>query len=723
MDIQTGQKITYLQRLLPFLAWIGELRNPTTLRADLLAGLTVALVLIPQSMAYAQLAGLPAYYGLYAAFLPPIVSALFGSSRQLANGPVAVVSLMTATALQPLASTGSEGYIAYAILLALLVGLFQITLGLLRLGVLVNFLSHPVVLGFTNAAAIIIATSQLGKILGVSVEKAEHHYETVWNTVQAGLADAHMPTLAMATLAFSIMIGLRKLNPRLPGVLIAVAITTTVSWLWDYEQRQQLLPEQIASPEVRQLIQDELVLQKDIEASRQQLTIIEQRYNDALEKLGEDNPDTLSAKHANDVALSTLKQKLQQHRDDLSELKALHFELVPATGADTEILHLRGSVPAGLETSGGVWRLRAINEDQSLLVTSGGAVVGSVPSGLPAFQAPRLDWSVISQLLSAALTIALIGFMEAIAIAKNMATRTKQRLDANQELVGQGLANVVGSLFQSYPVAGSFSRSAVNISAGAVTGFSSVVTGLVVVIALLWLTPLLYHLPQATLAAVIMMAVIGLVHIAPIRHAWKAHTHDGFVAIITFVLTLALAPHLDKGILIGVGLSLGLYLYRTMQPRISVLSRYLDGNLRDIAVHPLDTCKNISVIRFDGSLYFANTGYFEDQILEKIALYPDLKFVIIDAQGINQIDATGEEMLVNLMQRLKETGIELLFARMKRQFLDTLRRTGDIEKLGDEHFFARIQNALDYAWEKLGDDHAADCPLRVSTPLEQSSNP
>lgn len=722
MDTQPGQTITYWRRLLPFMAWIGELRNPTTLRADLLAGLTVALVLIPQSMAYAQLAGLPAYFGLYAAFLPPIVSALFGSSRQLANGPVAVVSLMTATALQPLASAGSEGYIAYAILLALLVGLFQITLGLLRLGVLVSFLSHPVVLGFTNAAAIIIATSQLGKILGVSVEKAEHHYETVWNTVQAGLAEAHLPTLAMATLAFTIMIGLRKYNPRLPGVLIAVVITTTVSWFWDFEKKQQLLPEQIANPEVHQLLQDELILRRDIVESREQLTRIEQNYNETLEKLGEDNPETLGVKHVSDVAASTLEQKLQQHRDDLSELKALHFELVPATGSDTEKLYLRGSVPAGLETSGGIWRLRAIHEDQSLLVTSGGAVVGSVPSGLPAFQAPRLDWSVITQLLSAALTIALIGYMEAIAIAKNMATKTKQRLDANQELVGQGLANIVGSLFQSYAVAGSFSRSAVNISAGAITGFSSVVTGLVVVIALLWLTPLLYHLPQATLAAVIMVAVIGLVHIAPIRHAWKAHPHDGFVAIITFVLTLALAPHLDKGILIGIGLSLGLYLYRTMQPRVAVLSRYLDGSLRDIAVHPLDICKNISVIRFDGSLYFANTGYFEDQILEKIALYPDLKFVIIDAQGINEIDATGEEMLVNLKQRLEETGIELLFARMKRQFLDTLRRTGDIEELGEEHFFARIQNALDHAWEKLGDDHAADCPLRVSTPLKQADN-
>ncbi|HHJ17292.1 MAG TPA: STAS domain-containing protein [Gammaproteobacteria bacterium] len=721
MNIQQGQKPDIWQRLLPFLAWLGELRNPTTLRTDMLAGLTVALVLIPQSMAYAQLAGLPPYYGLYAAFLPPIVSALFGSSRQLATGPVAVVSLMTAAALEPLASSGSEGYVAYAILLALLVGLVQITLGVLRLGVLVNFLSHPVVLGFTNAAAIIIASSQLGKILGVSVEKAEHHYETVWNTVQAGLADAHLPTLAMATLAFVVMIGLRRLDPRIPGVLIAVVITTLISWFWGFEQRQKLTPAQIASPEVQQLFHDQLRLHRDIDAYREQLDIIQQNYDLALEEFGEDSPDTLTALHARDLAASTLQQMLQQYRDDLRELRALHFELVPGDTEKQPALYLRGSVPDGLVTQGGVWRLHDILEDHRLLVTSGGAVVGHVPRGLPAFQVPRLDWDILIQLLSAALTIALIGFMEAIAIAKNMATRTRQKLDANQELVGQGLSNFFGSLFQSYAVAGSFSRSAVNISAGAVTGFSSVITGLVVVIALLWLTPLLYHLPQATLAAVIMVAVIGLVRIAPIRHAWQAHRHDGFVAIVTFALTLLLAPHLDKGILIGVGLSLGLYLFRTMKPRVAVLSRYTDGSLRDVAVHKLKTCDNISIIRFDGSLYFANAGYFDDKILEKVALKPNLKFVIIDAEGINQIDATGEEMLVELTQRLKESGIELLVARMKRQFMETLKRTGNLERLGEGHFFPRVQNALDYAWEQLGDDHATNCPLHVSTPLEQGT--
>ena len=564
----------------PFLSWIGELRRPEVLRADLVAGVTVALVLVPQSMAYAQLAGLPVYYGLYASFLPPMVAAFFGSSRQLATGPVAVVSLMTAAALGPLASGSPEAYLAYAVLLALLVGLFQVGLGLLRLGVLVDFLSHPVVLGFTNAGAIIIATSQLSKLFGVSAPPAAHHYETVWNTLLAAVDHTHWPTFGVAVAAIVIMVILRRISPRLPAVLIAVAATTLFAWLQDF----------------------------------------------------------------------------------------------PAMG---------------------------------------GKVVGEIPQGLPPLSLPPFDFGAVTQLLATAVTISLIGFMEAISIAKAMAARTRQRLDANQELVGQGLANVCAGLFQGYPVSGSFSRSAVNISSGAMSGFSSVVTGLVVAATLLWLTPLLYYLPQATLAAVIIMAVINLVKVGPVVHAWKAQRHDGVVAAVTFVLTLLMAPELDYGILAGVGLSLGLFLYRTMRPRVAVLSRYPDGTLRDVAVHGLQTCPNIEVVRFDGQLYFANAGYFEDKVLELLATDRELRFVIVDAAGINQIDATGEEVLVHVVERLHAQGIELLVAQMKKQFMDTLRRTGVIHTLGEERFFARVEEALEHAWARLGPDHRHTCPLRM----------
>ncbi|MCU7843004.1 MAG: sulfate permease [Candidatus Thiodiazotropha sp. (ex Monitilora ramsayi)] len=558
--------------------WIGELKNKDTVRADVVAGITVALVLVPQSMAYAQLAGLPVYYGLYASFLPPMIAAFFGSSRQLATGPVAVVSLMTAAALEPLA-TSPDTYLAYAMLLALMVGLFQLFLGLFKLGVLVDFLSHPVVVGFTNAGALIIATSQLGKVFGVFAERAEHHYETVWNTILAAVEGTHFPTLMIAIMAFGIMWGIKRFYPALPGVLIAVVITTLLSWMTGFGE-------------------------------------------------------------------------------------------------------------------------------------AGGKVVGTIPDGLPPFSIPVMDVTTIWSLIPTAITISLIGFMEAISIAKAMAAQTRQRLNANQELIGQGLSNVFSGVFSGYPVSGSFSRSAVNINAGAITGFSSIVTGAVVGITLIFLTPLLFHLPQATLAAVIIMAVINLIKIEPIIHAWKAQPHDAIVAVVTFVLTLVFAPHLDKGIIIGVLLSLGLFLWRTMRPRFAQLSRYEDGTMRDIRVHPLPTSPVISVVRFDGSLYFASAGYFETKMLGIVASNPDLKYIILDGEGINQIDATGEEVLHHLWERLQAQGITLVVARMKKQFMDTIRRTGLREKMGD-NFYSRIGLALNYVWNQLGDTYDREtCPLR-----------
>jgi SulP family sulfate permease len=348
----------------------------------------------------------------------------------------------------------------------------------------------------------------------------------------------------------------------------------------------------------------------------------------------------------------------------------------------------------------------------------GGKVVGTVPAGVTMPGVPTgLSWDVLVQLITTAVIISIIGFMEAISIAKAMAARTRQRLDPNQELIGQGLGNLVSGIFQGYAVSGSFSRSAVNINAGAVTGFSAVVTGLAVGATLLFLTPLLYHLPQATLAAVIMMAVINLVKIEPIIYAWRVQPHDGIVAIVTFGLTLIVAPHLETGIVTGVLLSLGLFLFRTMRPRISLLSRDPDGTLRDAEVRQLATCDNISLIRFDGPLFFANTGYFNDTILDRVAAKPDLKFVIIDAEGINEIDATGEEMLHELDKRLQSVGIELLIARAKKQIMDILKRTGFVDAMGTERFFRLRTHAFEYAWAQLGENHAETCPLKVAQPL------
>jgi SulP family sulfate permease len=261
------------------------------------------------------------------------------------------------------------------------------------------------------------------------------------------------------------------------------------------------------------------------------------------------------------------------------------------------------------------------------------------------------------------------------------------------------------------------------MDAGARTGFSSIVTGLVVMITLLFLTPLLYHLPQATLASIIIMAVIGLVKIKPIIHAWEAEKHDGIVAVITFILTLVMAPRLDKGILIGVVLSMGFFIYRTMRPRFAKVGRFHDGTFRDLKIHPeLSTCPHIVIIRFDMSLYYANAGYFETKVLQVFADHPNANFIILDAEGVNMLDSTGERILTQLRNRLNAAGVKFLVARMKRQFMQSMRKTGAIEIMGGESFFSRLTFALAYAWTDINCekcDNSKNCPLRVAVAKQE----
>lgn len=578
-----------LSRFFPFLKWFPL--PPGAFSADMIAGVTVALVLIPQSMAYAQLAGLPAYYGLYAAFLPGIVGALWGSSKQLATGPVAVVSLLTASALIPLIGAPDTlteqqmiaRYVPAAITMALLVGLVQFSLGFFRLGVVVSFLSHPVVVGFTNAAAIIIGLSQLNKVFGVSMERSEHFLNDIWHVAQQ-VPNTHIPTLIMGVSAFAIMWGLKRYFPKIPGVLVAVVLTTVVSWFIGFHENL------------------------------------------------------------------------------------------------------------------------------------GGKVIGVIPEGLPTFERPSLNLQELLSLLPSAIVISLVGFMEAISIAKAMAAKTKDRIDPNKELIGQGLANVVGSFTQSYPTSGSFSRSAVNLNAGAMTGMSAVITGVVVLITLLFLTPLLYHLPQSVLAAVIMMAVIGLINFRAFKHAWLSHRHDGIASLITFFATLGFAPHLDKGVMAGAGVALGLYLYRTMSPRVAILGRYQDGTFRDLKVHPdLPTDPRIIVMRFDGSLYFANVAYFEEAILGAVADFPDASYVLVMGDGINEVDASGEEVLHNLVERLEDSGVNMVFSGLKKQILDMAKRTGLYSLIGAQNIHPTEEMALEniYKWLEVEESGEQDflCPL------------
>ena len=555
-------------RFIPFLDWIGELKKPAVLKADILAGITVALVLIPQAMAYAQLAGLPPHYGLYASFLVPIVAAIFGSSRQLQNGPVAIISLMTAAALAPL-GLNVEQTVMYAALLALMAGGIQLTLGFLRLGVMVDFLSHPVVIGFTNAAALVIASMQFGKLFGIVVTPGNHLHETLWKLAIAIPKNTHMVTLFMGGGALVLLILLKRFFPKLPGILITVVITTVVAWFTGYEK-------------------------------------------------------------------------------------------------------------------------------------SGGAVVGHIPAGLPSFVWPEYNPEHVKALMLPAGMIAFLSFVEAFSIAKAVASKTRQRL-SDQEMVGKGLANLVAGVFQGYPVSGSFSRTAVAFDAGAKTGFTAVISGVVVGITLLFLTPLMYHLPIATLAAIIIIAVVGLFQIAPLLHSWKVNPHDTVVALVVFNSTIYFAPHLEKGIYIGIALSLAFYIYRTMRPHFAEVAMHEDGTYGDAKLFGMQTSESLALFRYDGDLYFVNAGYLEKRLVNAVADKPQLLVAMLDIEAVEQIDTTGEEMLAHMSEWFKEAGIEFYITRPKFKVVDVLKRTGLYDKIGQEHIYSRRQDALEAIQQKYGD--------------------
>ena len=592
--------MSWITKLFPFLLWIKDLSKPKTIKADIIAGVTVGFVIVPQSMAYAQLAGLGPQYGLYASFLPVLIGAIMGSSRQLSTGPVAVVSLLTAAALGEIV-TDPSSYAVYAALLALIVGLFQFSLGILRLGFVINFLSHPVVTGFTNAAAIIIGASQLPKVFGIRVINsndtdwvswcqplsfiermenvdssglhticnADQSYETIARLLEAALFYTHLPTLAMALMGVLGIVVLQRFFPRMPAILTVAVISTAASFLIDYE-------------------------------------------------------------------------------------------------------------------------------------AMGGAIVNSIDiDGLFSFKIPSFDFNAMGTLFIYAITISLIGFMEAISVAKSMAATTKQRLDVNQELIGQGLSNIASSFFQGYAVSGSFSRSAVNLTAGAVTGFSSVVTAIIVGLTILWLTPLLYHLPQATLAAIILMSVVNLIHFSPLRHAWKVEKHDGWVGLLTFIMTLIFAPHLENGIAFGIIMSLGLFLYRTMEPNFTELSVQKGSIIASRFVDDTTEVSNaVKIAKWSGSLYFANAAYFETKLLELISNNKELKYIIVDVASIVQVDASGEQVLRNLVESCSDSGVEILFARTDRLEAE-LYRSGFKKRFGENRFFDLRADALKHVWQEL----------------------
>ena len=352
----------------------------------------------------------------------------------------------------------------------------------------------------------------------------------------------------------------------------------------------------------------------------------------------------------------------------------------------------------------------------------GGAVVGTVPKGLPTLTVPELSVKSFFKLLPTAIIISLLGFMEAIAIAKAMAAKTGQKIDANQELIGQGLGNILGSIGSSYAVSGSFSRSAVNLQAGAVSGISSVITSLVVVITLLFFTPLLYHLPQATLAAVIMMAVIGLVNVKGFIHAYKAQWYDGVISVLSFLVTLYFAPHLDKGIMVGFALSMGVFLYKSMRPVVAELSLNEDKVLKNAEHYRLKGCRHISVVRFDGALFFANASYLDEQVAKFRTIHPDLRYILLDAKGIHDMDASGEEALAMIVERLRAAKLGFAMSGVKGQVMAVMERTNLLDKIGMENLYPNTKSAIADIVTKihtntdLPEKGCENCPLTQHIP-------
>jgi sulfate permease, SulP family len=517
-----------IRRHLPFLEWIPNYKR-SDLGGDLIAGLTVTVMLIPQGMAYAMLAGLPPIVGLYASIVPLILYGLLGTSRQLAVGPVAMVSLMVAASVGAIAETGTDAYLGLAIALALVVGVMQFAMGALRLGFVVRFLSHPVISGFTSAAAIIIGLSQLKHVLGVKLHNSHFIHETL---IEAGqrVADWSWSTIALSVGAVAVLMSLRKWAPRVPGALVVVAVGTLSVWAFGLESY-------------------------------------------------------------------------------------------------------------GIKT------------------------VGAVPSGIPMPTLPSFDLEQLLALLPTALAISLVGFMESISVAKAFAARNKYKLDADQELIALGAANIGAAFFGGYPVTGGFSRTAVNAQAGARTGLASILTAVAIAIALLTITPLFAWLPNAVLAAIVIQAVIGLIDVKEVVHLWQVRRSDLAQLVVTFVATLALG--IEAGIGLGVVFSLGQVIWKSALPVVAVLGRAADGPFwrdvgRDDAVRTFD---EVAVLRLDARLYFANIGRLEAEIERAVAEAP--RHVVLDCSGMNDIDTSALAVLVQLSQTLAGRGRSLVLAAVK----------------------------------------------------------
>ena len=564
-----------IARYFPPLDW-GRSYGRATLTNDLVAAVIVTIMLIPQSLAYALLAGLPAQAGIYASIVPIILYSLFGTSRALAVGPVAVVSLMTAAAIGQVAEAGSMGYAAAALTLALLSGAMLLAMGLLRLGFVANFLSHPVIAGFITASGLLIATSQLSHILGVPA--GGHTLVEMLASLAAHLGEVHLATLVIGTLAAAFLFWVRKgLKPLL--------------------MRMGLAP----------------------------------RMADILAKAG---PVVA-------VALSTA--------------------VVWVTGLDAR----------------------------------GVAIVGAVPQGLPPLTMPDLTPDLLGTLLVPAALISIIGFVESVSVAQTLAAKKRQRIDPDQELIGLGAANLGAAFTGGYPVTGGFARSVVNFDAGAETPAAGAFTAVGLAIAALALTPLIFFLPKAVLAATIIVAVLSLVDFSILRKSWSYSKADFTAVLATILLTLGMG--VEAGVSAGVILSLALHLYKTSRPHVAEVG-LVPGtqHFRNILRHEVETDPTLLTLRVDQSLYFANARFLEDLIQDRIAEDCALRHVVLMCSAVNEIDFSALESLEAINERLKAAGITLHLSEVKGPVMDRLQRSHFLDEMSGEVFLSQYD-----AWTTL----------------------
>ena len=564
-----------LKHYLPVLQWAPKYsRDQAT--SDLVAAVIVTVMLIPQSLAYALLAGLPAQVGLYASILPLVVYAVFGTSRTLSVGPVAVVSLMTAAALAPLADMGTPEYIAGAVLIAVMSGLMLTVMGILRLGFLANFLSHPVISGFITASGIVIAASQLKHVFGI--QASGHNLWEIAGSLLASLPETNIPTLLVGVGALAFL-------------------------LWSREFLKPLLV-----------------------------------------RLGLAN-------------------------------------------RSADIITKTAPILAVVVTTLIAWWL---NLDEK-----GVRLVGEVPAGLPTFTLPSLDMAIWSQLAVSALLISVVGFVESVSVGQTLAAKRRQRIDPDQELIGLGTANLGSGLSGGMPVTGGFSRSVVNFDAGAETPAAGAYTAVGIALATLFLTPAIAWLPQATLAATIIVAVATLIDLPALGRTFRYSRTDFGAMLATIVLTLV--HSVEAGIITGVALSIGLFLYRTSRPHSAVVGRVPGTeHFRNILRHDVELCPKVTFLRVDESLYFANARFLEERVMDLVTREPELTDLVLVCPAVNLVDASALESLEAINERLTDAGVRLHLSEVKGPVMDRLKGTELIRHLGGNVYLSTYE-----AWQSL----------------------